>query len=101
MITKQLKNMTGLRCLPTGTIQNRRIWSYGDPNQHMRNRVAYILKRADDDTRQMFGFKKGDFGRIDGKKVGVSQSLNVEARRKAGSVLPSGHRRCPHPMQHE
>ena len=95
MITKHLKKLTGLRSLPTGTIQNRRIWAHGDPFTHMRNRVAYILKRADQDTRSILGTKKSDIGRIEGKAVGVSQSLGVEARSNAGSVLPSGHRVTP------
>lgn len=94
-IGKTLKKLSALRSLPTGTIQCRRISSHGDPFQHMRNRIAYILKRADEDTRQMLGVGKRDFGEIDGKRVGMSQSLNVAARRKAGSVLPSGHRRPP------
>lgn len=94
-IAKQLKKLTVLRSLPTGTIQCRRISSHGDPFQHMRNRLAYILKRADENTRQMLGVGKRDFGEIDGKRVGMSQSLNVAARQKAGSVLPSGHRQCP------
>lgn len=93
-IAKQLKKLTVLRSLPTGTIQCRRISSHGDPFQHMRNRIAYILKNADEHTRQMLGVGKRDLGEIDGKRVGMSQSLNVKARREAGSVLPSGHRRC-------
>ena len=98
MITKQLKNLTGQRSLPTGTIQNRRIWTHGDPFKHMRNRVAYILKRSDEDTRCILGVGKRDIGEIDGKQVGVSQSLGVAARRRAKSVLPSGHRQCPRLM---
>lgn len=82
---KQIKKLTGLRTLPKGTIQNRRIWSHGDPFQHMRNRLAYILKRADEDTRQILNAHKRDIGRIDGKQTGVSQSLGeAEQGERAG-----------------
>ena len=95
MVMKKLKSLTGFKSFPTGTVQCRRVWSYGNQLQHMKNRVAYILKRTDEGTRQILGVGKRDFGHIDGKQVGVSQSLGQAARSRHGSVVPSGHRRCP------
>jgi hypothetical protein len=101
MVMKKLKRLAGRRSLPAGTVQCRRVWSRGYPLDHMRNRVAYILKRTDEGTRQILGVGKRDFGHIDGKQVGVSQSLGQAARSRQGSVMPSGHRRCPLPDRHK
>ncbi len=70
------------------------IRSHGDPYEHIRNRVRYILKGTDDATRLFLGYDgKKERGFIKGKRVGTSQALGEEARRKAGGVRLSGHRK--------
>ena len=65
-----------------------------DPHEHIRNRVRYILKGTDDATRLFLGYDgKQERGFIKGKRVGTSQALGEEARRKAGGVRLSGHRK--------
>lgn len=88
-----LKEAFGLRRLAKGTLSVTRIWSLGDPYENIRNRVRYILKGADPDTRRFLGCKKGETGIIKGKRAGVSQGLGESARRKAGGVLLSGNRK--------
>ena len=56
----------------------------------MRNRVRYILKGADPDTRHFLGCTKAEQTYIKGKRAGVSQDLNRKARCAAGAVQPSG-----------
>ncbi|MDA1023659.1 MAG: hypothetical protein O2817_10010 [Proteobacteria bacterium] len=89
-----LKEAFGLRRLPKGTLRVRRIWSLGSPFKNTRNQVRYILKGADADTRLFLGCgEKQERGFVKGKRAGVSQALGEDARRRAGSVLPSGHRK--------
>lgn len=88
-----LKEAFGLRRLAKGTLSVTRIWSLGDPYENIRNRVRYILKGADPDTRLFLRCKKWETGIVKGKRAGVSQGLGESARRKAGGVLLSGNRK--------
>jgi hypothetical protein len=89
-----IKEVSGVKRLPTGAFSMTRINSHGDPYEHIRNRVRYILKGTDDATRLVLGYDgKTERGFINGKRVGVSQALGEEARRKAGGVRLSGHRK--------
>jgi hypothetical protein len=92
MVTKWLKLMLGLRGLPKGTKQFTQLWK-GEPFDNIRNRVRYILKGADADTRHVLGCRKSEAPYIEGKRAGVYQDLNTKARRLAGSVTPSGARK--------
>ena len=91
-----MKKIHGLRRLPTGTLSVTRIWSHGFRLENIRNRVRYILKRADADTRLFIGCKKSEQGFVEGKRAGFSQGLGEAARRQAGGVLASGLRK-PNP----
>jgi hypothetical protein len=93
-----LKKAFGLRRLPKGTLSTTKIWKLGDPTVNIRNRVRYILKGADGDTRLFIGCKKSEPGFIKGKRAGVSQGLGEAARRKAGGVLLSGNRKASQEM---
>lgn len=93
LVRKWLKPMFGLGSLPTGTIQFTTCRKTGQSFDHIRNRVRYILKGADPDTRHFLGCTKTEPTYIEGKRAGVSQDLNRKARRDAGSVLPSGARK--------
>jgi len=89
-----VKGVHGVQRLPKGTFSMTRVRSLGDPYEHIRNRVRYILKGTDDATRLFLGYGgKKERGFITGKRVGTSQALGEEARRKAGGVRLSGHRK--------
>jgi len=93
-----LKQILGLRSLPTGTMNLTVHRKIGVSFDHMRNRVRYILKGADADTRLFLGCTRSEWGYVEGKRAGVSQGLGVAARRKAGGVLPSGVRKVTRKM---
>lgn len=59
-------------------------------DSHLKHIVRYIIKQADEGTRQFFSAsKKRDKGIVLGKRWGVSRCLDVAARRAAGACLPS------------
>jgi len=87
-----LKQILGLRGLPTGTMRMTVHRKIGASFDHIRNRVRYILKGADAETRLFLGCTKSETTYIQGKRAGASQALNRKARRQAGGVLPSGAR---------
>ena len=93
MVRKWIRGMLGLRSLPKGTIHFRLHRKIGQSFDPIRNRVRYILKGADPDTRHFLGCTKSEPTYITGKRAGVSQDLNRKARREAGSILPSGARK--------
>jgi hypothetical protein len=71
-----------------------RIRSHGDPYEHIRNRVRYILKGTDDARRLFLGCgAKQDRGFVKGKRAGMSQALGKDACRRVGGVLLPGHRK--------
>jgi hypothetical protein len=90
LVRKWIRELFKLRSLPTGTIQFTTHRKFGCSFDHMRNRVRYILKGADPDTRHFLGCTKAEQTHIKGKRAGVSQDLNRKARCEAGAVQPSG-----------
>ncbi|MCZ6495972.1 MAG: hypothetical protein O6924_07310 [Alphaproteobacteria bacterium] len=93
LVVKWLKRILNCRSLPTRAKWFRSIHKTGDPAEHIDKRVKYILKGADADTRLHFGIDKEELTYIRGKRTGMSQALNVSARRRAGAAVPSGLRR--------
>jgi len=93
LVRKWLKQILGLRSLPPRAVNFTVHRKVGESFDHIRNRVRYILKGADADTRFFFGCEKSETTYIKGKRAGVSQALNRKARLVAGSVLPSGARK--------
>ncbi len=93
LVVKWLKRILNCRSLPTRAKWFRSIHKTGDPAEHIANRVLYILKGAATDTRLHFGIDKAELTYIRGKRTGMSQALNVSARRRAGAAVPSGLRR--------
>ena len=87
-----LKQILGLPGLPAGTMRMTVHRKIGASFDHIRNRVRYILKGADAETRLFLGCTKSETTYIQGKRAGASQALNRKARRQAGGVLPSGAR---------
>jgi hypothetical protein len=100
-VRKWLKEMLGVAHLPVRTINFTRIDSEGDPDEHVKKRVRYILKRADDATRHFIGCEtKTDVGpTIVGKAIGVSQDIGETSRKRAGGVQLSGCRGVSKPMR--
>jgi hypothetical protein len=91
MLIRTLKRLTGLRSLKKGTVRCRNVFTFGSPIEHTQNRVAYICKGADPETRERLGIEKRDSCSLPGgKQAGVSQSLGVGARRNAAYCLLSG-----------
>jgi len=88
-----LREAFDLRGLSKGTLWVRKSWSRGDPFEHTRNKVRYILKGADADTRLIIGSDKSEPGFVGGKRAGFSQGLGEAARKKAGGVIASGLRK--------
>jgi hypothetical protein len=92
MVRKWIKAKTGIRYLPTKTIKFKPIWDNGSPDENVKNRLRYILKRADRKTRYFIGCDtpKEDIGPTTGRKAtGTSQALNEAARKQAGGVQTS------------
>jgi hypothetical protein len=90
MIIRNLKWLAGLRSLKKGAVQCRNVFTFGSPTEHTQNRVAYLCKGADPETRKILGIEKTDTCYLPGgKQSGVSQALGVAARRRAGGSLPS------------
>jgi len=104
MAVKWLKDDFGMTRLPAKTVQCRRaplerLWNpvlkefYWTRDQVIHRQVRYLLKSAPPDIRKVIGpQRKADAGPSVGMRIGVSRCLNITARRKAGGVLPSGHR---------
>jgi|TARA_R110000803_G_C11986779_1_gene321414 hypothetical protein len=92
LVRKWLTDALGIRHLPKGAMSFTKIWGSGDPDQNVKNRLRYILKRADTKTRYFIGCEaKYDFGMTTGRKAtGVSQALGEAARKQAGGVQLSG-----------
>lgn len=84
MLIRTLKRLTGLRSLNKGTVRCRNVFTFGSPTEHTQNRVAYICKGADPETRKLLGIEKTDICYLPGgKQAGVSQSLGIAAREGA------------------
>jgi len=93
MIRKWLKADLGLRHLPPGTMRFTRIEMRHDPDRQIRNRIRYLLKGAEQNTRLFFGCRNyPDIGIVAGKRCGWSQALGHAARQRSGGVVASGHR---------
>jgi len=88
-----VKELLSVKRMPIGTLQVRSLRSELNYDIQLRNTVRYILKGSDEATRRFIDCKRPQEGVVTGKRVGVSASLGVAERRKAGSVLPSGARR--------
>ena len=93
LVVKWLKRILNCRSLPAKAKWFRSIHKSGNPAEHIAKRTQYILKGADADTRLHFGIDKTERSYIRGKRTGMSQTLNVSARRRAGAAVPSGLRR--------
>ena len=91
-VCKWLREALGVKHLPAGTKSFTKIWGNSNPDVNVKNRVRYILKRADSKTRYFIGCDtKDDVGPITGRKAtGVSQALGEAARKQAGGVQLSG-----------
>jgi len=110
MVVKWLKDDFGMTGLPAGAVQCRRaplerVWSVTlekfikTRDQVIHRWVRYLLKSAPPDIRKVIGpQRKTDAGPSVGMRIGVSRCLNITARRKAGGVLPSGHRQVTSEM---
>jgi hypothetical protein len=82
-----VKRTSGLASLPRGTISLTKVWSFGDPDKHVRTRVRYLLKSASQSIRNFFKTgRKSDPGCIDQKSLGWSQPLSSSARSRDNGV---------------
>lgn len=85
-----LKGFYRRASLPKGTVHCRQPKTFGNEDEAIRKRVAYILKGGGEGVCRFLNVNKRDRGIVDGKRAGVSQALGKSARKAAKSILPSG-----------
>jgi len=95
VVIRALKRLSGLSALPKGTVQCRLPYYSGSKFNHTKRRTAYLCKGGGEEVRAFLKVKKTDHASIPGKQAGVSETLGVTARRRAGGCLPSGCRSVP------
>ncbi len=95
VVIKALKQISGVSPVPLGTVQCRAPNYYGLKFDHAKRRTAYLCKGDGEEVRAFLKVKKSDHASIPGKQAGVSETLGVAARRRAGGCLPSGCRSVP------
>ena len=95
VVIKALKQLSGGSPVPRGTVQCRLPYYSGPKFDHTKRRTAYLCKGGGWEVRAFLKVKKTDHASIPGKQAGVSETLGVTARRRAGGCLPSGCRSVP------